>query len=680
MLLILIWSITGTAQALSKTNRLRIDLSIETGISPVNANGLLINPNVGISYMFSHVGIGLKTNYFGLENPYDMAGYETTLSDFLFMKNPKYVSFYTKNRVEQLTSRTILVGFGPRYQIFGNCNRFNIELGLTPFYMKIPKPVYSIDMSNVLTGRIPDFNIMNTTFPDNYKEQVFGIIPDLQILIGLDKARQWSLYGSVEYIYVASVNEFTVNTRDLAKVSDVDNEKFLSIIQDVPYVSETFNQIESSLYANVGIRFSFGKCESKKSGYIPPGVNNYSINDEGIKRTKEGKVEKNVTEQIKPKEKIQKLIALTPLNNTNVKELKDIGSFTWELLGEKIKNPQYVIEVKQLDKNRKPSQSFTGKTPETKIDALSVLKADKSTQGNYQWEVTETTTGISSGIMYFNSNPCDIEFSIDNTKIECLGYIGTDIKYKICFNSIYQPSTGDLTYIDSGSGLSVWNQSNAPLSPTSSPSLITQLGSTTSTVNYCFEVVVPASTTQIGFGLQGDDVNPTSVSCLPGASNSIDSLPSCICTACDSIQINIPSNGHISIDSTLSLQTPVSVTPRFVKTIKAQLVYFEYKPETDDCVPCNRNSNDWGNFIGATLSDNEFSPDGLLTHGHELQWNNANANGATLNGNFNFHISLPPLVNCCKVDIKFCIRYIFEFTDCTVCEKVVCYSYSKTTK
>jgi hypothetical protein len=156
--------------------------------------------------------------------------------------------------------------------------------------------------------------------------------------------------------------------------------------------------------------------------------------------------------------------------------------------------------------------------------------------------------------------------------------------------------------------------------------------------------------------------------------------PPCPCTACDTVQMNIPEQGTLSMDSTLWLQTPVNVYPGSIKTVKAQLVYFYYKPESDDCVPCNRDSRDWGNFIVASLSDNEFPLNGQLTHGHEVQWTALNAGGASMNGNFNFHISLPPLVKCCKLEVKFCIRYLFEFTDCSVCEKVVCYSYSKTSK
>jgi len=154
----------------------------------------------------------------------------------------------------------------------------------------------------------------------------------------------------------------------------------------------------------------------------------------------------------------------------------------------------------------------------------------------------------------------------------------------------------------------------------------------------------------------------------------------CPCTACNSIRIDIPANGVISLDSTIKLQTPVIVSPGNVKKIKTQLVSFEYKPESNDCVPCNRDTHNWGNFISASLNDHDFNANGILNWGHELQWNSRNANGANLNGTFNFNISLPPIVKCCKVKMKFCIRYIFELDNCVVCEKLVCYSYPLTNK
>jgi hypothetical protein len=390
--------------------------------------------------------------------------------------------------------------------------------------------------------------------------------------------------------------------------------------------------------------------------------------------------DENVLGQEKTKDKSRKLVVKTTISKAVVKSTKDIGEFSWEFVGEKVEKPQYVVEVKLLDKNGKPIQTFTEKTNGTKISAKSVLKTDKIVPGNYQWQVIETTSGICSSIMYFSSEPCQINFSIDSTNIECLGYEGTNIRYEICFNSTYQSSTGDLTYTSSGSGFSVWDQVSNPIVPVSAPLLVMQPGSPMNTVHYCFEVVVPASVSQIGFGLQGDDLNPTPIECKPGVSNTIDSLPSCKCTDCDSIQMIIPGNDIGILNSILWLKTPVIVMPGAVKTIKTQLVNFEFYPESAECMPCNRDSRQWGNFINGTLNDIDFNTNGILNWGHELQWNSNHLFASNLNGIFRFNISLPPLVKCCKAEIKFCIRYIFEFDNCVVCEKVICYSYSLTNK
>jgi hypothetical protein len=390
--------------------------------------------------------------------------------------------------------------------------------------------------------------------------------------------------------------------------------------------------------------------------------------------------DKNILDNEKAKDKTRKLVVKTTINKAVVKSAKDIGEFSWELIGEKVTNPLYVVEIKRLDKNGKPIQAFTEKTDNTKISAKSVFKTDKIVPGNYQWQVIETTSGICSSIMYFSSEPCQINFSIDSTNIDCLGYMGTNIRYKICFNSTYQSSTGDLTYISSGSGFSVWDQGSSPILPVSAPLLVVQPGSPMNTVHYCFEVVVPASVSQIGFGLQGDDLNLTPIECKPGVSNTIDSLPSCKCTDCDSIQIIIPGNDIGILNSILWLKTPVIVMPGAVKTIKTQLVNFEFYPESTECMPCNRDSRQWGNFINGTLNDIDFNTNGILNWGHELQWNSNHLFPSNLNGIFKFNISLPPLVKCCDAKIRFCIRYIFEFDNCVVCEKVICYSYSLTNK
>ena len=44
---------------------------------------------------------------------------------------------------------------------------------------------------------------------------------------------------------------------------------------------------------------------------------------------------------------------------------------------------------------------------------------------------------------------------------------------------------------------------------------------------------------------------------------------------------------------------------------------------------------------------------------------------------FSFTISMPPTVKCCAATLKWCIRYVITLEDCTVCNKLVCYTYNK---
>src|SRR5690606_24350730 len=122
---------------------------------------------------------------------------------------------------------------------------------------------------------------------------------------------------------------------------------------------------------------------------------------------------------------------------------------------------------------------------------------------------------------------------------------------KICFESTYSSPSGDLTYNNPTSGLSVYDQSYAALSYTlvgTNTTLVTQSGAAPNTQSYCFEVIVPNSVTSIGFGLQGDDVDPSPVLCQPGVSLMLDELPDCLCNECEQMEVsfndfNISPNG-----------------------------------------------------------------------------------------------------------------------------------------
>ncbi|MDZ4758203.1 MAG: hypothetical protein SGJ10_08700 [Bacteroidota bacterium] len=140
-----------------------------------------------------------------------------------------------------------------------------------------------------------------------------------------------------------------------------------------------------------------------------------------------------------------------------------------------------------------------------------------------------------------------------------------------------------------------------------------------------------------------------------------DSNVTCKCDACDSKYFTLaaPAPNQIDINNnTISLVQPVTITtspPKTIKTIKADLVYFEMVPENDLCIPCNKDALTYGHFTNGTNSQ---------------QWNGVQQN-------LIINITTPQLTPCCSALFRWCIRYKIEFTDCTTCNKLVCYEKKK---
>ena len=112
------------------------------------------------------------------------------------------------------------------------------------------------------------------------------------------------------------------------------------------------------------------------------------------------------------------------------------------------------------------------------------------------------------------------------------------------------------------------------------------------------------------------------------------------------------SNNTISFNQAITVTTTPAKT---IKTIKAELVYYEMVPENDMCIPCNKDAATYGHFTNGTNSQ---------------EWNGPQQN-------LNISITTPQLTPCCSAVFKWCIRYKIEFTDCTTCNKLVCYEKRK---
>ncbi len=133
----------------------------------------------------------------------------------------------------------------------------------------------------------------------------------------------------------------------------------------------------------------------------------------------------------------------------------------------------------------------------------------------------------------------------------------------------------------------------------------------------------------------------------------------CRCDACDekNFSLTAPAPSQINFsNNVLAFTQAITVgSTKPVKSIKAELVYFEMIPENDYCIPCNKDAITYGHFTNGTNS---------------MQWN-------TVNPPLNFTITTPQMTPCCSAVFKWCIRYKIEFKDCTTCNKLVCYEKKK---
>lgn len=147
------------------------------------------------------------------------------------------------------------------------------------------------------------------------------------------------------------------------------------------------------------------------------------------------------------------------------------------------------------------------------------------------------------------------------------------------------------------------------------------------------------------------------------------------CEACnpDLVKINVSpyysttffNNNSFTLSQNISIST---TPPKLIKSLKAELSYFEFLPENENCLVCNKDANTYGNFNGGTSAFVNGS--GAGTHALLFSFIPPKPSGSFP---VKFNISMPPTVNCCNAVVRFCIRYTVTFEDCTSCNILVCY-------
>jgi hypothetical protein len=383
------------------------------------------------------------------------------------------------------------------------------------------------------------------------------------------------------------------------------------------------------------------------------------------------------------------IVPVYPENNARFSEEKSLKELRWQVVGTKINAPNYIVELQRVDDRGRQMQAYHAKTTSLAVSAEEVAKGALP-EGMYRWQVREISTGVISTPQFFSVGSCQIHFTIENDTITCLGYEGENRKYRICFNSVYASTSGDLTYAQPGSGLNLFDQNYATLSYTLvSPNT----GNASSTVQYCVEVLVSPSVTSIGIGLQGDDLDPTPILCQPGVAIVLDSLPECICEECDDMMMDIVNmqvanyNGQLNqfeFSGDLQVNQPIYA-------VELQVLSFSYAAQPSPCSSGVSVLEEAGMIL---------RPGTTINTSTDIQFMNSvanpNANGnaakvikyqgsAAMTGDIpmNIIVGLPGPISgfdssCCKLDYEVCFRLLVYYDEhtCKSCEFTKCFQFS----
>jgi hypothetical protein len=304
------------------------------------------------------------------------------------------------------------------------------------------------------------------------------------------------------------------------------------------------------------------------------------------------------------------------------------------------------------------------------------------------------SVGTSAPTSFSVSGNSDDSLKIKITKLECLKTENGNNFYTVCLNSTYKSSNHNLSFNNSGSGISVTNLSFSPVYNISglTPALVNQNSGSATTKSYCFTMSIPATETSVIIGMVGDDVNPNpNVTAQPFADTIVTLIP-CACTFCDQVKIDVSGTPTISqLGNNVKFTQAISVTSLpsnaalNVKSLTAEIIYLDIKKDSAQCYSCDKNSVHYGKFVKADITNtslqgelvspgNSYKPSGEAIFSNKLVMQGTTDPGTPVtNAKMAFEIAVPDLNRCCKDTVNVCIKYTIITADCKSCSVTKCY-------
>ncbi|KIA90677.1 hypothetical protein [Kaistella jeonii] len=613
------------------------------------------------------------------------------------------------------------IGGGPQAN-FNFGEHFTISsLVLAEYFSMTQKEVSAVQTTQV-NGQTKEYNLW--TLPET-KTTGLAITPKVRLRYMFTNSL--GIFADAAYIFGPKINTQISILKPLGNPNQAGQYEQQQLDLGTTVKSDVKSTSYNALSLNVGFSFDFGRnrcpngdCRDRKKvddkGWN--GISKMTKADSGIKNTemsngsdiftathikKESSKKPNCVQILSPSngsnQSINEPIKVV-INNENLAKTGNVDIKIYKISNDKnyfnkIENLSHFTDTQNSTlistKFDKEAQN-TGFNPITLVGKQSgaviesSVEKGKLTEGVYRMVVVSECGVTSSN---FTVTPCDVHLNITNITDVCEGYVNGGFKHKICFTSNYQSSNCDLKFTSALSDLKIYDSSISPIAFTqvSGFPLQAQLQGAATSKNYCIEIITTSPSILIA--LQGDQC-PGSVTtqCIPGVEATLD-LKSCICDFCEkALEYDsdyTPNASYTAAGNSLSIhQAWWDMNPATAATIvaaKAEIISFS-REVSDDCMKCDKNSNQWGNFISGTsgLSNGSFgnatNPLTGNTH-HTLYFANPNKYF------FDLNISLPPIstLTCCCEKFKIKIRYTYTYKDqngaCRMCSEVFEYSYQK---
>lgn len=332
------------------------------------------------AYYFSKIGAGISIGSFS--NP----------TDENFTNSTNLLAFPTINSTEDW--KTTYYGIGPEFKT--SFSKLEASF-ITRIGMMSVKPIrlsggYAIDNAD-FSSNVIDFGSSETSNLSYYSAGIklgYEIIPNLSLFVKADYLS--SLSKEI------TISERVKRIRDINKNGVIDQEDFFDAAGQLIDFETTLKNIKpQTTNFGIGLSYSFGKTtkkigkteKSSAGGHQNPYFQDNELSGDMIHRkppTNSGSVvfTNPAKEKADKKNKQQKIIGVLPTNNSQFKNQTEIKNFTWQVIGTKIANPQFILEVTKIGNNQQSQRVFIEKTSKTSLAATNIFKENKLSDGQYR--------------------------------------------------------------------------------------------------------------------------------------------------------------------------------------------------------------------------------------------------------------------------------------------------------